>query len=353
MERQVKKMTKAFILMTALPPTKGHRNLIRFGASLRVPVEVIVCTQNHEPYAYERFEAIKTFVDHEFSEYRATARHLHQSLQQDPEAPGFWDMWVSIMKSYGAEPGVYYVTSEAYGKTMAEKMDGIFMPYDPERKLYYTKATRIREDLPKYFHDILPEFQHNLRTNVVVFGAESTGKTTLSEKLSDAVNGHWLFEWARPYLETAGPEINIDSMKAIWRGQRALQDHSKFLYDKPFAIFDTDLFSTVGYWEQPHWSEALGPVPEQLVKDALERKADLYIITKSNIPFEVDPIRYGGDRRESPDEFWIGIAEKYDLNYLVLEESALEDRVIAAMDAALWESSLKARTIEFEREHND
>jgi HTH-type transcriptional repressor of NAD biosynthesis genes len=346
-------MSRAFILMTALPPTKGHRNLIRFGASLSRPVEIIVCTQPDEPYANERFEAVQEYVRGEFSAYRATVHHLHQKLEQNPEAPGFWDMWVKIMESYGARPGDYYVTSEAYGLTMAEKMDGIFMPYDPERKLYYTKATRIRDDLPKYFHDIMPEFQHNLRTNIVVFGAESTGKTTLSEKLSDAVNGHWIFEWARPYLETAGPEINTYSMDAIWKGQKALQDHTKYLYDKPFAIFDTDLFSTVGYWEQPHWEAELGKVPDQLVKDAVDRKADLYIITKANIPFERDPIRYGGDKQESPDEYWIALAEKYELNYIVLEETALADRLFAATDLALDIAKVKARSIEFERQHND
>jgi HTH-type transcriptional repressor of NAD biosynthesis genes len=278
--------------------------------------------------------------------------HLNRRLEQNPEAEGFWDMWVDIMTSYGAQPGDYYVTSEPYGKTMAEKMNGIFMPYDPERKLYYTKATQIRNQMKEYFHDILPEFQHVLRTNVVIFGAESTGKTTLSEKLSDAVNGHWLFEWARPYLEIAGPDIHKESMEAIWKGQRALQDHSKYLYDKPFAIFDTDLFSTVGYWEQPHWTESLGPVPEELVNDALARKADLYIITRSNIPFEKDPIRYGGDRRESPDDFWIGIAEKYGLNYVVLDEVDLADRIWAATTEALWASDIKAREIDYEREHN-
>lgn len=350
-------MTRAWILMTACPPTKGHRNLIRFGASLADEVHVIVCTQNGEPYPHERYLAVLDATSKMHSRWDITGKvevhHLHRNLEQNPEAPGFWDMWVNIMTSYGAKPGDYYVTSEAYGATMAEKMDGIFMPYDPERLLYYTKATQIRENMTGYFHDILPEFQRYLRTNVVVFGAESTGKTTLSEKLSDAVNGHWIFEWARPYLETVGPEITPESMTAIWKGQKALQDHTDYMYDKPFAIFDTDLFSTVGYWEQPHWAADLGPVPEELVKDALTRKADLYIITRSNIPFEVDPIRYGGDKRESPDEFWIGIAEKYGLNYIVLDEVGLADRLFTAVDEINKIAAAKAKTIEFERQHND
>ena len=350
-------MSKAWILMTAMPPTKGHRNLIRFGASLADEVTVVVVTQPHEPYASERFLAVTDAAAKMHSRWERIGRvhveWLHRTIEQNPEAPGFWDMWVNIMIELGARPGDMYVTSEPYGAIMAEKMQGIFMPYDPQRELYYTKATNIRENMTDYFHDILPEFQRYLRTNVVIFGAESTGKTTLSKELSYSLNGHWIFEWARPYLETVGPDISVESMTAIWQGQRAIQDHAEFMYDKPFAIFDTDLFSTVGYWEQPHWTEALGPVPEQLVKDALDRKADLYLITKSNIPFEQDVIRYGGDRRESPDEFWIDVAKRYGLDYVVLEPSAFEARMIAAEDLALDAAEKKAKSIYYERESNN
>ena len=59
--------------------------------------------------------------------------------------------------------------------------------------------------------------------------------------------------------------------------------------------------------------------PKGLVTDATILKSDLYLITQSNIPFEQDPLRYGGDRRESKDEYWIGLCEGYDLNYRVVK----------------------------------
>lgn len=101
--------------------------------------------------------------------------------------------------------------------------------------------------------------------------------------------------------------------------------------------------------QRKHWQDSLGPVPEKLVEDALTTKSDLYIITKSNIPFEEDPIRYGGDKRESPDEFWIGIAEKYDLNYVVLSGSDFELRRREAKRIALDALNKKAKTIEYKR----
>lgn len=340
----------AYTLMTAMPPTKGHLNLIRFGAGLGVGrMIVIVCTQPGEPYAYERYATVRDACK---DMPNVIVRNIHRPLEQNSNAEGFWGMWKMIMFNQGMGEGDIFVSSEAYGATMASLMGATFMPYDPDRQLYYTKATLIRDKMDKYFHDILPEFQHHLVTRVTIFGAESTGKTTLSHELSYMVNGHWLFEWARPYLEMVGPDITVDSMTAIWKGQRSIQDSAYHMYDKPFIIQDTDLFSTVGYWEQPHWQKALGRVPSDLVKDAVERKSDLYIITKSNIPFEADPLRYGGDHRESPDEYWVGVADKYDLNYVVLESDHPVQRASKAAHESKKVMKQKATTIAYDRSFN-
>ena len=36
---------------------------------------------------------------------------------------------------------------------------------------------------------------------VTIIGAESTGKTSLSRQLADTMDGDWVPEFARPYLE--------------------------------------------------------------------------------------------------------------------------------------------------------
>lgn len=339
-------MTRAYVLMTAMPPTKGHRNLIDFASRLTSQVTVIVCTQPDEPYCYERIESISRAFSGDPS---IEVAFLSEELPQDPETPGFWPMWDHIMRDYGFLPGDLVVTSEPYGKILADRLGGQFFPYDPNRQLYYTKATDIRENMVEYFHDILPEFQHNLRTRITVFGAESTGKTTLSHELAPMINGHWVFEYARPYLENVTKEINVDSMTGIWKGQLALQRHTLSMYDKPFVVHDTDLYSTIGYWEQPHWADTLGPVPLQLIENANHWKSDLYIITKSNIPFEEDPIRYGGDHRESGDDYWVNIAKKYDLPYILMDEEDLDSRLHRAATEANLIAREKAESIYYDR----
>lgn len=172
---------------------------------------------------------------------------------------------------------------------------------------------------------------------VTVFGAESTGKTTLSKQLAAALGTTWKHEFARDYLEQTGNAVTTRSMLDIWFGQRTLQQK---LSANDIVIQDTDLFSTVGYWQLPHVEPEIGRCPEPLIEDACRLQSDLYIITKSNIPFEHDPLRFGGDRRESDDSYWIDICERYELPYIVLHDSDAHGRVAESLQTIRERSNL-------------
>lgn len=327
----------------------GHWNLIQFASLLAPKVTVIVCTQPHEPFSEERVAALRSAVAKRTNLAHVTIQHFSKPIEQNPKAPGFKELWRDIMRSYGCDKGDIIVASEGYGQWLAEMVGAAFFPYDIGRELTHTKATEVRNDPLAHFNDILPEFQHFERTTVTVFGAESTGKTTLSKALAKKLPAHWLFEYARPYLENTINEITPRSMTAIWKGQYALQKHVDLLPGKPFTIQDTDLYSTVGYWQFPHWQNAIGECPKGLVEDARTLQSDLYIITKSNIPFEKDPLRYGGDVREGSDEYWIALCERYELPYVVLEGQTLEDRVDEALGYIKKTTERKSQALCFDR----
>lgn len=160
---------------------------------------------------------------------------------------------------------------------------------------------------------------------VTIFGAESVGKTTLSLALSKQLNCLYVEEFAREYLEQNGGEVTTEAMFDIWIGQRQLQINTRF-YSGILVVQDTDLFSTVGYWD--FWN---GLTPYQLADDAIKLKSDLYIICPSNIPFVADPLRFGGDVRESTDQYWIDLCEDYGLNYAVLNRKSEHGRLLEAL----------------------
>lgn len=165
---------------------------------------------------------------------------------------------------------------------------------------------------------------------VTVFGAESTGKTTLSLDLSRSIGSPWFPEFARPYLECEPDhEVTTERMHKIWYGQRDIQWAAREL-DLIWAIQDTDLWSTVGYWN--FWD---GNTPELLKSEAEDKKSDLYLITQSNIPFTPDKLRYGGTERESTDRYWINLCERNGLNYHVIQASDRKHRIEEGLDRLL------------------
>jgi nicotinamide riboside kinase len=203
---------------------------------------------------------------------------------------------------------------------------------------------------------------------VTIFGAESTGKSRLTgnlrfhhltEKNRDLWDEnelklfpecHTLPEYARSYLENTENVITEKSMTAIWKGQAALQ-RMPFL-DHPVIIQDTDLFSTVGYWEHmryPISRQGLNP-PEALYDDARALKSDLYLLTPSNVDFEPDPLRYGGDHREIPDLHWANLCCKHELNWqwLKCEPHERIDTAAQLIKDAMFE---KFKKIAYERPH--
>jgi HTH-type transcriptional repressor of NAD biosynthesis genes len=334
--------------MTALPPTKGHGNLIRFAKGIAGSVTVIVCTQPDEPFVQERIRAITEFS----REIGVHVDYLLAPMQQEPvdeNDTAFWDEWKILLNNRRFRPGDYIVASEHYGAKLAEVMGGTFMPYDIQREIQYTKASLVRAQPFEYFATVLPEFQHHLRMRVTIFGAESTGKTTLSRDLVEhSGDALWLPEWARPYLEEVGNEITPAKMGHIAAGQWSLQAQANSLArDLPLIVQDTDLYSTLGYWEM----YSPDTVRSVLSHEAKTLQSDLYLITPSNIPFEPDPLRYGGDVREAPDEYWVALCEREGLNYVVLNESDSALRVNEAEDAmaaVYWEKF--ASKLQYQRE---
>lgn len=332
-----------------MPPTTGHLQLIQFANLLAENgVVVIACTQPHEPMAQERVKSLQQAINY-YGLKGVTIKHFGQTIEQDPSTPGFWEKWQRLMKRFGVTSTDYIVASEPYGQKLAELTGAQFFPYDVDRSINPAKATSIRDDPKRNFAQILPEFQPYLRPTITVFGAESTGKTTLSRQLAKDLNGYWLFEYARPYLEQTVNEITVGSMLAIWKGQKTLQLHAHHLHNKPYIIQDTDLFSTVGYWQFPHWQSTISGCPAGLIEDAIKLKSELYIVTKSNIPFEKDPLRYGGDKREGSDDYWLDVCERYELPHIVLETNDPAQRLRQAKRAIHKIADQKFTAIAFDR----
>jgi len=142
---------------------------------------------------------------------------------------------------------------------------------------------------------------------VVLFGPESSGKTTLSRHLARYYNTVWAPEFAREYLQekwnnerkTCEKEDLLpikwnnerktcekEDLLPIAVGQMKLENALAKKADK-ILICDTDLLETKVYSEEFYG----GFVDEKLNEAASENQYDLYLLTYIDTPWEEDDLR--------------------------------------------------------------
>ncbi|WP_299366073.1 ATP-binding protein [Winogradskyella sp.] len=132
---------------------------------------------------------------------------------------------------------------------------------------------------------------------VVLFGPESTGKTTLSRELAKHYNTVWVPEYAREYLQdkwnNEGKICEPEDLLPIAYGQMKLENE---LAQKTNSVLicDTDLLETKVYSEAYY----LGTCDPILEAYALENYYDLYFLTYIDTPWEKDDLRDKPNERE-------------------------------------------------------
>ncbi|MGJ8715008.1 MAG: AAA family ATPase [Maribacter stanieri] len=155
---------------------------------------------------------------------------------------------------------------------------------------------------------------------VVLFGPESTGKTTLSEQLARHYHTVWVPEYARDYLQdkwnNERKTCEPHDLLPIAEGQMRLENK---LTKKATEILicDTDLLETKVYSEAYY----VGDCDPVLEKYALENSYDLYLLTYIDIPWEADDLRDKPNEREEMFNYFKDTLEKYDKNFITLKGS--------------------------------
>jgi HTH-type transcriptional repressor of NAD biosynthesis genes len=153
---------------------------------------------------------------------------------------------------------------------------------------------------------------------VVLFGPESTGKTTLSRHLARYYNTVWTPEFARAYLQKKWNNERKTCEKKdlipIAIGQMKMENKLAKKADK-LLICDTDLLETKVYSEEFYG----GFVDEKLDKAASENQYDLYLLTYVDTPWEKDDLRDRPEQRLEMFTAFENALKKHKKNYIILK----------------------------------
>lgn len=148
---------------------------------------------------------------------------------------------------------------------------------------------------------------------VVITGAESTGKSALTEWLANHFQVPFIPEFARSYIECLHRKYNYSDVEKIAREQiRELQKKIQLNY--PLVFADTWLIITKIWFE-----EVFGHFPQWLDYEIKNTKIDLFLVCDTDLPWVPDPVREnGGERRIYLQKKYIDTIQDYGFHYKIV-----------------------------------
>ncbi len=146
----------------------------------------------------------------------------------------------------------------------------------------------------------------------VVIGPESTGKTTLCEKLSAYFQCPWINEYARIYLEQKQESYDYDDVIHIAQKQIELENNA--FAPNNILFIDTDLIITK-VWLLHVYKQYSEWIDEYLRN--VHRKA--YLICYPDIPWQFDPLRENPHIRKFLFNWYVSEVEKLHIPYYIIK----------------------------------
>ena len=120
---------------------------------------------------------------------------------------------------------------------------------------------------------------------ILILGPESTGKSTLAEKLAKHFAEPWVPEVAREYLEKLDRPYAYDDLLQIGKQQMRTEDELA-MQAQNYLFCDTDL-RVIQVWSQHRY----GKVDPWVLEELARRTYDLILLCAPDLPWQADPLR--------------------------------------------------------------
>jgi NadR type nicotinamide-nucleotide adenylyltransferase len=276
------KPARGFVLGKFMPPHAGHLYLCDFGHAYVGELTILVCSLPDDPIPGPlRFGWMRELCP------SARVLHCEEILPQLPEddPANFWPVWRDVIQRYHPEPIDVVFASEAYGHRLAEEIGARFVPVDEARTAFPVSGSVIRKDPYSNWRFLPAPVQPYYLKRVTLFGAESTGKTTLAAQLARHFDTVVAPEYGRFHTEAFGANAtSSEDMRQIVTGHLAGVAAASLRANR-VLIEDTDPVLTA------IWSDMLAGTRDPWFADYRDYP-DLYLFCDIDLPWVDDGTRY-------------------------------------------------------------
>ena len=261
-----------------------------------------------------------------------------EPLTDLPPLPRNSDSWDShrhfVARAYlalVAKPLDAVFTSEDYGDGFAQVLSDTFIAHglqttrvahvevDRARRQVPVSATQIRADVHRYRDVLPPRVYADFVQTVCLIGGESTGKSTLAERLAREHDTVFVSEFGRSLWEQHGGKLRREDFLTIATTQIANEEAAK-LQARRFLFADTSPLTTL-FYSQDRYSET----DEQLVRLS-HRAYDHWFLCAPDFEFVQDGTRRDAEFARRQHQWYLDVFAQRRIRFSLLTGS-IEARV--------------------------
>ncbi|MFD1875446.1 AAA family ATPase [Hymenobacter bucti] len=225
-------------------------------------------------------------------------------------------------------------SSEAYGPGFAEYLGAEHVAVDNQRQQVPTSGTHLRAALAAEAESFGESAQHihpfvaaqygvvpaTTVPRLVLLGAESSGKTTLSLALAEALGTAWVPEYGRTLHEQKNGALVYEDLLYIGRRQLELEDEAT-AQARGWLVCDTNAATTALY--SYYYFHRCDPALQRLAEVCRQRYAHTFVCLPTT-PFEDDGWRGPEALRQFQHGAILMQLELLGIPYILLDGSVAE-----------------------------
>jgi HTH-type transcriptional regulator, transcriptional repressor of NAD biosynthesis genes len=285
-------MKNGLVLGKFMPFHTGHMALIEFAATKTDQLVVLVCTHSNELIeGHTRFQWLQ-------QQYWQHPTITIQWMEYDPAllpdssvaSAAASEKWAGWIKQHLPTVNVF-ISSEPYGVLVAQSLGISHCLFDEKRETVPVSASAIRSNPFAYWSFIPPVVRPWFVKKVCVAGAESTGKSMLTERLAHHYQTVFVPEAGRDIIPESSA-CNISDLYTVATVHAQAIINTTALADK-LLFADTDCTITRSYGRFLFNEDIV-------VEDWIEKanRFDLYLFLETDCPFVQDGTRLHESDRE-------------------------------------------------------
>ncbi|PHM37026.1 multifunctional transcriptional regulator/nicotinamide-nucleotide adenylyltransferase/ribosylnicotinamide kinase NadR [Xenorhabdus innexi] len=263
--------------------------------------------------------------------------HIHAFDEQGMEPyPHGWETWSQSAKQFMSAKGInpqYIYSSEAQDVPRYKEHFGIeTILVDPQRSFMNISGSQIRQAPFRYWEYIPTEVKPFFVRTVAILGGESSGKSTLVNKLANMFNTTSAWEYGREYVFS---HLGGDEMALQYSDyDKIALGHAQYIdfcvkYANKVAFIDTDFVTTQAFCKRYEGKEH--PFVQALID---EYRFDLVILLENNTPWVADGLRSLGSEqdRKQFQQLLESMLKKNNIDYVCVNSPDYDQRFLHCVE---------------------